>query len=551
MKLPWKDLCLGLGLALALLAAGEAVCRLAGFAPGAPGGEGRLFTAQGSFAGYARPDPQLGYRLRENLRVAEYRFNSLGYRGRDFPVGKPPGTFRVVCLGGSTTLGSNVPDILTYPALLQDLFDTTGRGPGRVEVINAGVFGYHSWHTLARIRQELDALEPDALVLMDGLNDVFACSRASLGDIRASIRDSSRAMSLLVADRGVLQRLRTALERLALFRALVRALGRFAPAPQPATPRDGLAERLEAFGLASNLEQAIKEAGRRGVGVVLVNTPWIVLPEGGPPAHRAIPEADLPAYAFGRSAVPAALEALASRHGLPLADPQPVFDAAQRQQGPEPLFNDSIHFTPLGNYLVAREVFGKLLELPAVRQAAGLDAAPAREEQDGLFLPLLLRGVSPSDGCLDNELVDQDAPCPLPRRILRLGNLDAPEGKPPRRWRMGLAPETELRFFLEGERPLLLELACVSALEGQVLEVWCPEGPPVRLEGTPRGQPFDPAVKPGTWRVPLPGRRGENVIRLRYALQEASEGESRRFGAAFLSLRLGAGPAAPPPGGGR
>ena len=74
---------------------------------------------------------------REEFTV-ETRFNALGFRGPEFAVPKPEGTFRILALGDSFTEGLQVEE--------EDLFTTRieralrGTTP-RVEVLNLGVSG--------------------------------------------------------------------------------------------------------------------------------------------------------------------------------------------------------------------------------------------------------------------------------------------------------------------------------------------------------------------------------------------------------------------------
>jgi hypothetical protein len=96
-------------------------------------------------------------------------FNRDGLRDRPHPLEKPPGTYRVVCLGDSVTFGYGFTRAEAWPQSLQDLVDA--RGPG-VEVFSVALPG---WST----RQERYAYEriarryrPDAVVLAVVLNDM-------------------------------------------------------------------------------------------------------------------------------------------------------------------------------------------------------------------------------------------------------------------------------------------------------------------------------------------------------------------------------------------
>ncbi len=66
------------------------------------------------------------------------RINSLGFRGKDFSPQKEEGTYRIVCLGWSSTFGFFNRDDYTYPAILERLFDESVKDR-KVEVINAGI----------------------------------------------------------------------------------------------------------------------------------------------------------------------------------------------------------------------------------------------------------------------------------------------------------------------------------------------------------------------------------------------------------------------------
>lgn len=88
-----------------------------------------------------------------------------------FAVPKTPGTFRIFCLGGSTTVG--------YPYGYAGSFSTFLRGrlkatfPGRpVEVINLGMTATNSV-TVNDIARELVAYEPDLIIVYDGHNEFY------------------------------------------------------------------------------------------------------------------------------------------------------------------------------------------------------------------------------------------------------------------------------------------------------------------------------------------------------------------------------------------
>jgi lysophospholipase L1-like esterase len=97
-------------------------------------------------------------------------FNTRGQRAtnvRDVPVPKPEGTWRVVCVGGSTTFDLLAPDDAgTWPARLGTLL-----GP-RADVVNGGFPGWTSLESLVSLEiRDLD-LQPDLVVVFSGVNDL-------------------------------------------------------------------------------------------------------------------------------------------------------------------------------------------------------------------------------------------------------------------------------------------------------------------------------------------------------------------------------------------
>jgi lysophospholipase L1-like esterase len=98
------------------------------------------------------------------------RINSVGLRGRDFSPSKPKGSFRVVCLGGSSTFGFYSRDDHTYPAVLESLLRAK-LTVGPTEVINAGIPHANSDNMVAMLRSELLAYEPDVITVYEAYND--------------------------------------------------------------------------------------------------------------------------------------------------------------------------------------------------------------------------------------------------------------------------------------------------------------------------------------------------------------------------------------------
>ncbi len=158
--------------------------------------------------GLAEEDPRLGYRLRPNIfitsrRYGAMRINRQGFRGHQVAIPKPPGMFRILALGGSTTFGVGVDDAASYPRLLEALLvhrcvPTPQRS---IEVVNGGVPGYTSTQNRRRFELEWQAFQPDLVLVMDGLNDVATLPLLTPGrrsDLTASpLLASTRTTTLL------------------------------------------------------------------------------------------------------------------------------------------------------------------------------------------------------------------------------------------------------------------------------------------------------------------------------------------------------------------
>jgi hypothetical protein len=99
--------------------------------------------------------------------------NRLGYRGRDIAIPKPDGVFRIVAMGGSTTYGISLEWAEAYPAQLETILREE-YGYSNVEVVNAGAVAYASWETLVNFEFRVLDLDPDMLLVYDGINDVYA-----------------------------------------------------------------------------------------------------------------------------------------------------------------------------------------------------------------------------------------------------------------------------------------------------------------------------------------------------------------------------------------
>lgn len=112
----------------------------------------------------------IGYYGTPNYQDGPNRHNSLGYRGEEIVQPKPPGEFRILCIGASTTYTTRVDDYrLAYPYLLEQ--ELHKQGYTNVKVINGGVPGWDTWNMLIDFELRGLDLSPDMIIFYEAFND--------------------------------------------------------------------------------------------------------------------------------------------------------------------------------------------------------------------------------------------------------------------------------------------------------------------------------------------------------------------------------------------
>jgi tetratricopeptide (TPR) repeat protein len=102
-----------------------------------------------------------------------------------FEVPKPKGTFRIFCLGGSTTVGYPYSYVGSFSTFLRDRLNRLFP-ERRIEVINLGMTATNSY-TVVDLAKELVDYEPDMFCVYDGHNEFYgALGIASHESITAS-----------------------------------------------------------------------------------------------------------------------------------------------------------------------------------------------------------------------------------------------------------------------------------------------------------------------------------------------------------------------------
>jgi hypothetical protein len=131
-------------------------------------------------AGLTEPCRVTHHRLRPTRAVSwshpdtgeeiEISANSHGLRGPEVTVPKPPGVYRVLCLGDETVLGLATSEPHTMPARLQELLQARTRL--RVEVLNGGVPGDCPLLAWLRLRHSWLTLQPDLVLMHIDMSDI-------------------------------------------------------------------------------------------------------------------------------------------------------------------------------------------------------------------------------------------------------------------------------------------------------------------------------------------------------------------------------------------
>ncbi len=308
-------------------------------------------------------DPILRHRFRPGVwqapqvwgwAGAPFRFsiNRQGLRGPELAVPKPEGMFRILCLGGSTTFGTGCPaDSLSYPARLEQALRR--RFPGRpLEVLNAGVPGYTTAESLLWLRELVEPLRPDLVVVYHAVNDLaFAEEQLDF------YLDPTRVARPLHR----LQRARSDASSSLLGALWARSRPRWRKA------KHGLRERLDRrvpSAFRANLERIVALAARHGARTALVSFA-LQLDASWSEARRAevgrMFELSWEGLTEGLARLNAELRAVAARPGVVCCDVAPQVPA-------EPaLWVDPAHLNPRGSALFAERVAEVLAPELAVR----------------------------------------------------------------------------------------------------------------------------------------------------------------------------------------
>lgn len=301
-------------------------------------------------------DPVLVYRLKPDCErrtparaYVEYlRTNSRGLREREIAYEKRSGTLRILALGDSFTFGSPLPVEASWPKALERRLRADGAA---VEVVNAGVFGYTTYHELRFLETEGLRYAPDIVVLQVYLwNDVD------------ENRDPTYALRWLEEARRPMRRLKDALRRnLHAYRLLgdrwnlmLYTLGARKTLPPEIFRREWSDASRQAFELTlRTIADLHALAASRGIHVLVVDVPdraqvdddlWRRYRQG---AEAVLDEA-------GRARPARLLAEFLAGHGIPALDLGPTVREALRTRDVYARYDP--HFNEAGSALAAEAI---------------------------------------------------------------------------------------------------------------------------------------------------------------------------------------------------
>jgi len=115
----------------------------------------------------------MGYKGGENFSINHKNLiethNSRGFKTPEFDIKKDPSTYRIIVLGGSSVYGFLLSNTQTWPYHLQNFLN---EGNIKFEVINAGLSGYTTFHSLGLLNSMVFDLDPDLIILYQSWNDM-------------------------------------------------------------------------------------------------------------------------------------------------------------------------------------------------------------------------------------------------------------------------------------------------------------------------------------------------------------------------------------------
>jgi hypothetical protein len=233
------------------------------------------------------PDSYAEFRQRDFSYVQ--RVNHLGLRGPEVTVEKPAGTFRIVMLGDSFTMGKGVEDGETFSALVGDSLRATVAACGgpAIEVINAGVDSYAPVLEGIYLRRELHRLSPDVVVVNLDVSDLAQEQAYRSQGVRGA-DGAVIAVPQRVQDESAYDRLRSWTERNLFFTRVLLFYANRAMNYRDVSVR-GVVTAASLETVAHTLEGDVDRSGGRTCSTACGACGSSAIPRASPSTWRSIP----------------------------------------------------------------------------------------------------------------------------------------------------------------------------------------------------------------------------------------------------------------------
>ena len=335
---------------------------------------------------FFKTDPVLGFVPTDNLNIKkppppglknaprrkmffDLQTNKYGFRYSDhLSKDKPVGEIRVFSLGGSTTMGVESSNEMTYPQQLEKMI-----GDPTVRVINAGVGGYRSIHLLHYYKEVIREFSPDMITIYSGWNDY--------GDYMMSYwkpRDPLR--HTLLSQFEVTQH---PISRFALGHLILKYYYRLKNFDRIEIQTNDPRTRKRYIETAkdhtwheeykTNIQDLISLAKSDGVTPVLINFPSPQF-ENAPLEAKEFSETDLnmagrwDGLVISLKYIRTILKELAKKNNIPLVDLNQRFEKENHNFIKKfSYFVDRMHLTPEGNTLIAETMVAPIKNILKIR----------------------------------------------------------------------------------------------------------------------------------------------------------------------------------------
>jgi hypothetical protein len=294
------------------------------------------------------------------------RVNKHGLRGQEFATEKAPGTYRVVMLGDSFTMGKGVEDDQTFSVLVER-FVNEKKGPRckTMEVLNGGVDSYAPILSFLQLKRDLQPLHPDLVVLNLDVSDLVQEAAYRTQAVRGPDGEVVGVPQHAQSESPV-ERIRVWTERHMFFTRVLLLYANKALGYRELTVRDvvtranvetvahtltGDVDRTkqwhDIFESLANMKAYCRE---HGIEFLLTVYPWaheISDTEWVPGRYAFMPHDAKASHSRMRT-----IQELAAANEMPLLDVTPTF---QGYRGTEPLyFKYDMHWTTTGHQVMAQ-----------------------------------------------------------------------------------------------------------------------------------------------------------------------------------------------------